>query len=147
MAEFKTIAHTLLYPIPVGEKTYSTFIMTEPDVEALEKVEDLGVFNREPLKDASGAVMIDEDGDPVLPPLKVSEVRKLLVILGDLPEEVVLKMHPRDFNIVGKSVGPLLAGYRDTSEKDPPGNVENASTNGAPTSAPSSTPPSPTSAG
>lgn len=87
---WKTATHALKFPITVGEKTYAAITLREPDVEALEAIDDLGI---EPGK-----------------ALKVRHMRGIIEALGDAPSEAVGKLHRDDLAALGELLGPLLDG-------------------------------------
>jgi hypothetical protein len=86
----RTVKHDLKHPIKADEKTFVSITLREPDVNALEAIDDLAI---EP-----GVRM------------KVRQVRGMIEILGDVPPAVVGKMHRDDFVKVTEMVVPLLEG-------------------------------------
>ena len=64
-------------------------MLREPDIDGLEKIDDLGL--------TEGA------------PIKVSQIRAIIAILSGLPDETVKKFYKRDFAAVGEKLLPLLA--------------------------------------
>lgn len=82
------VRHTLDFPVdgPNGRVTEVT--LREPDVEALEKLDDLG------LKEGS--------------PLKIGHIRAMIATLSGLPDEVVRQMHRRDFTALAEKLVPLF---------------------------------------
>jgi hypothetical protein len=101
----KTIKHDFKHPIEAEGKTFASITLREPDVDALEAIDELGI---EP-----GVRM------------KVRQVRGMLVILGDMPDEAVGKMHRDDFAKVSEMIVPLLDPPEE--ETSPPSSSSGAS--------------------
>lgn len=89
-AQWKTETHTFKYPVIVDDTTYTTITLREPDVDALEKIEALGVT---------------DGSEPTL-----SQLRGTIAAVADLPNEVIGKIHRDDFLVLGEMIAPLLAG-------------------------------------
>ena len=83
-----TVSHTLKHPIEVEGKTLTSITLHEPDVDDLERIDDLSI----------------EPGVRI----KVRQLRGMIEILGDLPPEAVGKVHRDDFVKVTALVVPLL---------------------------------------
>lgn len=96
MAEWKTITVPLLHPIKVGELFINEFVLSEPDVEALELLDEAGF----------------QDG--VQPTTK--QVRIAIEALCRQPYDVVKRLHKDDFASIGGQVAPLLNGPTDTGD-------------------------------
>ena len=85
---WKTATHVLKFPIAIGDKTIAAITLREPDLEALEIIDDLGI----------------EAGKAV----KVRHLRGLIEALGDAPSEAVGKLHCSDLAALGELLAPLL---------------------------------------
>lgn len=118
MAEWKTKTITLLHPIKVGELSLSSITLREPDLEAMEKIEEIGF----------------EDG--VQPTVK--QVRLAIEALCGLDDQqlpLIKRLHKDDFAAVGAEVAPLLNG--PTATDDGSASTEQTSSTSPATSAPS----------
>jgi len=83
------IRHTLRFPItPPGGEVVSEVVCREPDVEALERIDNLGMVEGQPLK--------------------VAQIRGIIAALSGLPDDVIRKMHKTDFAGLTEKVVPLL---------------------------------------
>jgi hypothetical protein len=89
---WKEIRHPLTHPIPDPEtgEMITEIVMREPDVEALERIDGLGM----------------EEGKR----MKVSQIRGLIAALSGLPDATIGKMHKNDFAAIGEEAVPLLEG-------------------------------------
>lgn len=85
---WKTVTHTLAYPVMIGDKRTSAVTLREPDVDALEAIEELG---------------IEEGGQP-----KISQLRGMIAAMSDVSNEVIGKMHRDDLTGLGELLVPLL---------------------------------------
>lgn len=89
---FRTATHTLTGPIDHEEKTYGAITVREPDVDALEEIEELG---------------IEEGKKPTL-----RQLRGIISALADAPHEVIGKLHRDDFTALVELTVPLLGGSK-----------------------------------
>jgi hypothetical protein len=87
---WKTITHTLTHPINCAGKTYDRITLREPDVDALEAIEELGL--------EEGAKM------------GIKQLRGVIVALCDLDDAAIGKMHRTDLMAMGELIAPLLSG-------------------------------------
>lgn len=87
-AQWKTETLVLKYLVTIDDKTYSSITVREPDVEALEKIEELGVVE--------GAKTT------------IRQTRGMIAALADVPEAVILKLHRFDLMAVGELLAPLV---------------------------------------
>ena len=94
--DWKSVRYPLKHPVTIGEKTYSAINLREPDVDALEKIDSLG---------------IDDDKDKKL---GVKDLRVMISALADVPDAVIGKLHKDDFLALAEEVTPLV---EDGSEK------------------------------
>lgn len=94
--EWKSITHTLSHPVTVGERSYSTVTLREPNVAAIEMVEESGL--------KAGV-------EPTNKQLRIA-----IMALSGLPAEVVREFHKDDFAEVVAAAIPLLL---PTSEPSP----------------------------
>ena len=92
MANWKTHSLPLAYPITVGEgpdaKKIEAIVLREPDLEALEKLDEGGVL------DGAG--------------MSIKQVRLCLEAMSDVPAEAIRKMHASDAMKAAEALGPLL---------------------------------------
>lgn len=103
MAEWKTETVTLTHPIPAGEgsdQKITSITLFEPDVEALEKIEDLNF----------------KEGEK----LTVKQIRGAIAALSRLDDDVIRKLHRDDFNALGNAFPPLFSGSASTSGEAKP---------------------------
>ncbi len=98
--DWKTSTVTLTHPVPLdaaGATTLSKITFREPDVDALEAIEELGL--------KAG----------VRPTVK--QLRGMIVALGDASDEIVGKLHRDDLGALGEAVIPLLGGEEEETAK------------------------------
>lgn len=98
MAEWKSKSVPLTHPIPEGEgsdKKITAITLFEPDVEALEKIEDLGI----------------EAGKK----LSVKQIRGAIAAMSRLDDDVIKKLHRSDFEALGNEFPALFSGSAPTS--------------------------------
>lgn len=88
--EWKTVTHRLKYPVVVNGERIEQITLREPDVEALEKIDDLGI----------------EEGKE----LKVRQLRGIIEAIGDAPDGAIGKLHRADIEALGNLAVPLLVG-------------------------------------
>ena len=97
--EWKSTIVTLAHPIPVSEgSVINAVTLREPDVEALEIIEDCGFVEGE---------------RPT-----VKQLRVAIVALSNLTEEQARKLHRDDFGKVCQAAIPFVSGSPEPSEKD-----------------------------
>lgn len=85
--KMKTVS--LTHPIENGEGTVREITLREPDVDALEQIEDL---------------KLEEGKRPT-----TRQLRGVIAALADVSNEVVGKVHRDDLGALGEAVVPLLA--------------------------------------
>lgn len=90
--EWKTATHRLKFPIEFDGEKIEKITLREPDVEALEKIDDLEI---EPGKN-----------------LRVRQIRGIIAALGDVPADALGKMHKSDLEALGALIAPLLEGQQ-----------------------------------
>jgi hypothetical protein len=95
--DWKTQTHTLAHPIKVGDREIKTVTMREPDIDALEAIEELDI----------------EQGKP----LKVKHMRGIIVALSDLTHEEAGKLHRDDLAGLGEFIAPLLGDQDEEAEQ------------------------------
>lgn len=96
MAEWKSKTIQLLHPIKVGELSLTEVTLREPDLEAMEKIEEIG---------------FEEGVQPT-----VKQVRLAIEALSGLETDKVKRLHKDDFAAVGAEVAPLLNGPTDSDD-------------------------------
>ena len=99
--DWKIVKHPLSYPVTIGERSYSEVVLKEPNVAAIEMVEDSGL--------KAGV-------EPTNKQLRIA-----IMALSGLPAEVVLAFHKDDFAEVVAAAIPLLL---PTSEPSPTENSD-----------------------
>lgn len=87
---WKKSTHVLKYPVTVDGKEHAAVTLREPDVDALEAIEELG---------------ISESGNPT-----IKQMRGMIVALADVPSAVIGKLHRDDLASLGELLAPLLDG-------------------------------------
>ena len=92
--------HTLANAVTVDGKIYTAITLREPDVDAREAIDDLGI----------------EPGKPV----RVRQMRGVIAALADCPDAVIGKIGKADFRALSEMVVPLLA---DETESGPPSTI------------------------
>lgn len=80
---------TLSHPIETAEGMLSEITLREPDVEALERIDDLAMTEGQRLR--------------------VAQVRGIIAALSGQPDDVIKKLHKGDFAAIGEAAVPLLA--------------------------------------
>lgn len=123
MSDWRRLSYALIHPVSVGDRTVSTLILKEPDVEALEQIDELGLGDGDPtsvakvraaledLPEAAGApvlALMDAlklDGEARVP---VKAMRRMLEVLADEPKAIA-KLHQADFRALAEQAGPLLS--------------------------------------
>lgn len=85
---WKAEAHPLKHPITFGEKTYTAVTLREPDADALEAIDDLGIVEGQRAR--------------------IGQLKGLLCALADVPPEVIGKLHRDDFVDLQGIAIPLL---------------------------------------
>lgn len=125
MADWKKATITLAYPVTVAGVTRSEVTIREPDLEALEVVQELGITEHF-LLDDDGKPQRDEDGSPLLKNPTIKEMRKVLTVISDLPNEFIGKLHRDDYMKVAGAMLPLLFGPQDGSGSTAAPNAQSA---------------------
>lgn len=87
---WKLKAIPLQHPISVGENTVAAVVLRDPDLNALEAIDELG---------------LQENVSPT-----VSQLRGIVVALSDQPDEIVGKLHRDDFATITEEIAPFLSG-------------------------------------
>lgn len=113
--EWKSVTITLLHPIKVGELSLSTITLREPDLEALEKIDDIGF----------------EAG---MRP-SVRQLRLAIEALSGQETQILNRLHKDDFEALGEAAVPLL--FEPTESDD-----DSASTEATPGTSPATSAPS-----
>lgn len=93
---WKTRTHALAHPVEFDGSAVHSITLREPDLDALERIEALGL----------------PSGDE-LPSLV--QVRGMIEALSGLPTALVGKLHRDDFTAVAAFVVPLLTGDAEAS--------------------------------
>lgn len=91
---WKSTSYPLKFPRTVDGKKYTEISFTEPDVDGIEAIEELGL----------------EEGKD----LTIKQIRALIVILSGVPNKVLGKCHRDDLMGMGEILGPLLDGGDET---------------------------------
>jgi hypothetical protein len=87
---WKTTVHVLKYPVTLADKQFAAVTLREPDVDALEAIDELGIV------------------EGVTP--NIRQLRGIIVALADAPNEVIGKLHKDDLTALGELCVPLLEG-------------------------------------
>lgn len=88
---WREASHALLFPIPAeGEAKIASITIREPDSEALERIEGLGMT---------------EGKAPTL-----KQTRGLIEALAGLPDGSLKKLHHKDLTALSEISGPFLEG-------------------------------------
>lgn len=88
-AKWNEITIPLLHPITFGDRTYSAITLREPDLEALEMLEDAKI--------TPGSVSIKQTG-------------LMVKALSGVPDEVLKRLHTHDVSTLVEAMVPLLGG-------------------------------------
>lgn len=88
MSTIRSFTHKLAHPFKVGELFYDQITLLEPNVDALEVIEDLGL----------------KDGDAPT----VRQMKSLIAALARLDPAVIGNLQAVDFRPLGEAVVPLL---------------------------------------
>ena len=96
VATWRTVEHKLIHPVAGADGNVSSVIFKEPDIEALEKIDDLNIMEGKPLK--------------------VAQIRGIIGALSGLPDEVLKRIHRDDFAALGDKAVPLLAAPEGTDK-------------------------------
>jgi hypothetical protein len=117
MADWRTHTHTLSRPVKLDGGTITVVTLREPDAEALEKIEETGIF-KEPPKAKSKAKAADapeEPNDDAPEALKMSirQTRQMVEALIDGDPAIAKKLHASDLMALVEAAGPLLEGAMD----------------------------------
>lgn len=86
--DFKTETYRLQYPVVDDGALHTTITLREPDVDALEKIDDLDIA---------------DGGRP-----KIRQMRCMIAALADVSDTAIGKMHRDDLMALGELLGPLL---------------------------------------
>lgn len=86
--DWKTASHELKFPVEMEGSKVTKITLREPDVEALEAIDELGI---EPGK-----------------PMRIKHIRGIIETLGDAPAGTIGKLHRTDIAALGELLGPLL---------------------------------------
>lgn len=90
--DWKTKTIPLTRPVEMPDGKIEEIMIREPDVEAIEAIEEMDL--------PTGAASKKK--------LKVSQIRRMVEILSDAPDGSVQKMHPEDFQKVAREVTSFL---------------------------------------
>lgn len=86
---WQEVTHPLKFPVKIGDaEPIASISLYEPDVEALEAIDALGL----------------KEGEQ----MTVAQLRGIVVALSRQPEAVIKKLHARDFKALGEEAVPLL---------------------------------------
>lgn len=94
---WKTVTHPLIHTINISGKSFDRITLREPDVDALEAIEDLGL----------------KEGEP----MGIKALRGVVVALSDFDNATVGKMHRADLMAIGEIIAPLLSGSETEGEQ------------------------------
>ena len=89
VATWRTVEHKLIHPVAGTDGNISSVVLKEPDIEALEKIDDLGIIEGKPMK--------------------VAQIRGIIGAVSGLPYEALKRIHRDDFAALGELAVPLLA--------------------------------------
>jgi len=92
--EWPEVRHTLRFPIP-GDPPIKEIVLREPDLEALERIEEAGL-NFDPGKPDKG--------------LTIRQLRPIIAALSGLPDDRLKRMHVKDVLALSELMAPLLDG-------------------------------------
>ncbi len=108
MSTWKSFTHTLAHPVHLegGSKIVGAITLREPDVNALEAIDSLG---------------IKEGTRP-----SIKQVRGILGAIADADQEVIGRLHRDDFNALNEAVAPLLLGEAASAAALSPGSSNGA---------------------
>jgi hypothetical protein len=87
--KWSEISVPLKHPLIAGDQTITAVTLREPDLEALEKIDDLGLA---------------EDGKP-----NMRQTRGLIEALSGLDGEIVKKLNRNDVLAIVEAMSPLLS--------------------------------------
>mgnify|MGYP001106100179 CR=1 FL=1 len=85
---WKTVTHKLKFPIEFDGEKIEKITLREPDVEALEQIDELDI----------------QPGKPI----RVRQMRGMIAALGDAPDAALGKLHRDDLVALGELIAPLL---------------------------------------
>lgn len=93
--EWKTETYDLLYPLDQkrvgeGEEPVTSYTIAEPDLDQMERIEAIGL----------------EDDDSVL---KTAALRQMIVIMTEMTEGQVKRLHFKDVERIGDQIEPFMA--------------------------------------
>lgn len=88
MMNWKTVTHNLKFPVDHEGAKIEKITLREPDVEALEAIDELEI----------------EPGKPI----RVRQMRGMIAALGDAPDAALGKLHRDDLAALGELIAPLL---------------------------------------
>jgi len=95
MAEWKKIVCQLAHPIKVGELSLTELTLFDPDVDAMEAIDELGMVEGQPIS--------------------VKQMRGAIAALSRQPLDLIGKLHREDFTAVMEKAVPLLSDASATS--------------------------------
>lgn len=85
---WKTVTHKLKFPLEFDGEKIEKITLREPDVEALEQIDELDI----------------QPGKPI----RVRQMRGMIEALSDVPGDALKKMHSDDLTALGELLAPLL---------------------------------------
>lgn len=94
--DWKTKTVSLAHPIKIGERTVREIKLREPDVDALEQIEDLKL---EPGKRPT-----------------IRQIKGMVVAMGGEPAEVIGRVHRTDMEALAAAMFPLFTGEEETAK-------------------------------
>lgn len=86
--KWKEVRYALVYPVEGEDGLLTEIVLREPDVEALERIDDISLA----------------EGHKI----KIAQLRAIIAALSRLPDETVKKLHKEDFTALGELAVPLL---------------------------------------
>jgi type II secretory pathway component PulC len=92
--DFRTETYHLRFPIVDDGALHTTITLREPDVDALEKIDDLDLV---------------EGGRP-----KIRQMRSMIAAVADVSDAVIGKLHRNDMIALGELLAPLLEAPAET---------------------------------
>lgn len=91
----QTTTYTLKHPITVDDETYVTITVYEPNVAALEAIDDIGI--------------VDEERP------RIRHLRQVIAALTRIPNKVIGELHRDDFEALVEMAVPFLERQEDRS--------------------------------
>lgn len=86
--KWKEVRHTLAHPVEGEAGQITEIVLREPDVEALERIDDMSLAEGQKIK--------------------IAQLRAIIAALSRLPDETIKRLHKDDFTVLGELAVPLL---------------------------------------